>query len=42
MQDQDVKAIRELDTIPLFDLLPEIPLWVKNPDYERVSIVNQP
>ncbi|KAJ4720772.1 synaptotagmin-3 [Melia azedarach] len=41
VEDQDVKAIRELDTIPLFDLLPEIPLWVKNPDYERVDWLNK-
>lgn len=37
MQEPLVTPLCELDTIPLFDLLPEIPLWVKNPDYERVS-----
>ncbi|ESR49685.1 Synaptotagmin-3 [Citrus sinensis] len=36
-----VTPLCELDTIPLFDLLPEIPLWVKNPDYERVDWLNR-
>lgn len=38
MQDPIRKPIHELDTCSLLDLLPEMPLWVKNPDYDRVSI----
>ncbi len=37
MQDPIIKPIAELDTKTLQDLLPEIPLWVKNPDYDRVG-----
>jgi hypothetical protein len=36
MQDPITKPVAELDTKTLLDLLPEIPLWVKNPDYDRV------
>lgn len=38
LQDPIVRPLHELDTCALQELLPEIPLWVKNPDYERVSI----
>lgn len=38
LQDPIVKPISELDTTSLQDLVPEIPLWLKNPDYDRVSI----
>ncbi len=40
MQDPIVKSVAELDTKTLQELLPEIPLWVKNPDYDRVSITS--
>jgi hypothetical protein len=40
MQDPIVKPVAELDTKTLQELLPEIPLWVKNPDYDRVSITS--
>jgi ABC-type antimicrobial peptide transport system permease subunit len=33
-----IRPLYELDSTSLQDLLPEIPLWVKNPDYDRVSI----
>lgn len=32
-----MKPLHDLDTTALHDLLPEIPFWVKSPDYERVS-----
>jgi hypothetical protein len=38
VKDPIVKPLAELDTKTLQELLPEIPLWVKNPDYDRVSI----
>nr|XP_024927202.2 synaptotagmin-3-like isoform X2 [Ziziphus jujuba var. spinosa] len=34
-------SIYELDTCALQDLLPEMPLWVKNPDYDRVDWLNK-
>lgn len=30
-------AFDEIEPNTLVDLLPELPLWVMNPDYERVS-----
>jgi hypothetical protein len=35
---QDVKArpLVEYDSKPLEGIFPEIPMWVKNPDYDRV------
>jgi len=30
------RFVGERDSKGLQDLLPEIPLWVKNPDYDRV------
>lgn len=39
LQDPVVRPISELGPKALQELLPEIPLWVKTPDYERVSIV---
>lgn len=35
------RQVNELDTIALEELLPEIPLWVKRPDYDRVCIFFQ-
>ena len=37
-QDPDVRPLSELDSSTLMDLLPELPFWVKNPNYDRVSI----
>lgn len=36
-QDPDIRPLVELDSESLQRLLPEIPLWVKCPDYDRVS-----
>ncbi|XP_057983474.1 synaptotagmin-3-like isoform X3 [Malania oleifera] len=36
-----IRPLRELDAISLLDLLPDIPLWVKNPDYDRVDWLNK-
>jgi hypothetical protein len=41
VKDPIVKPVAELDTKTLHELLPEIPLWVKNPDYDRVDWVNK-
>ncbi|KAI3957365.1 hypothetical protein MKW98_003086 [Papaver atlanticum] len=45
-QPKDVKEpvfrpIHELDTNALLELLNELPLWVKNPDYDRVDWLNR-
>lgn len=37
-QDPEVRPLAELDAKSLLKLLPEIPLWVKNPDFDRVCI----
>ncbi|KAI5399803.1 synaptotagmin-3 [Lathyrus oleraceus] len=36
-----VRPISELGPIAVQELLPEIPLWVKTPDYERVDWLNK-
>ncbi|CAH1452137.1 unnamed protein product [Lactuca virosa] len=33
-----IRPLQELDRSSLVDILPEIPLWVKHPDYERFVI----
>lgn len=38
LQDPVVRPISEFDLTSLQDLVPEIPLWLKNPDYDRVRI----
>jgi len=40
LQDPVVRPISELGPLALQELMPEIPLWVKTPDYERVSFIN--
>ncbi|CAK9185418.1 unnamed protein product [Ilex paraguariensis] len=40
-EDPVVRPLQELDTTSLQDIMPEIPLWVKNPDYDRVDWVNK-
>ncbi|KAL5569341.1 hypothetical protein UlMin_025916 [Ulmus minor] len=37
VQDPKTRPLYELDTSALLDLIPEIPLWVKNPNYDRVD-----
>ncbi|XP_027366799.1 synaptotagmin-3 isoform X1 [Abrus precatorius] len=41
VKDPVVRPISELGPNALQELLPEIPLWVKTPDYERVDWVNK-
>lgn len=36
-QDPELRPLLEKDSKSLEQLLPEIPFWIKNPDYERVS-----
>ncbi|KAI3734735.1 hypothetical protein L6452_14211 [Arctium lappa] len=40
-EDPVLRPISELDTSSLQDLIPEIPLWLKNPDYDRVDWLNK-
>lgn len=35
-QDPVIRPLVEQDTGSLLRMMPEIPLWVKNPDYDRV------
>ena len=35
-QDPDIKPLVELDSETISTMFPEIPLWVKNPDFDRV------
>ncbi|KAH1194728.1 Synaptotagmin-1 [Glycine max] len=41
VKDPVVRPISELGPNALQELLPEIPLWVKTPDYERVDWLNK-
>ncbi|XP_010658397.1 synaptotagmin-3 isoform X2 [Vitis vinifera] len=41
VQDPDVRPLSELDSSTLMDLLPELPFWVKNPNYDRVDWLNK-
>ncbi|KAF9674888.1 hypothetical protein SADUNF_Sadunf10G0174000 [Salix dunnii] len=41
VKDPAVRPLHELDTDALLDILPDIPLWVKCPDYERVDWLNK-
>lgn len=36
-QDPKIRPLVEHDSKSLEQMLPEIPLWVKNPDYDRVT-----
>ncbi|KAL3700745.1 hypothetical protein R1sor_018767 [Riccia sorocarpa] len=40
VKDPRVRSVLELDKQALENLLPEIPLWVKNPDQEKVDWLN--
>ena len=35
-QDPEIKPLMELDSEAIAKMFPEIPLWVKNPDFDRV------
>lgn len=37
-QNPTIRPLVEQDSKTLQQLLPEIPFWVKNPDYDRVSL----
>ncbi|XP_052189793.1 synaptotagmin-2-like isoform X1 [Diospyros lotus] len=41
VQDPVIRPLVEQDTETLQRLLPEIPLWVKNPDYDRLDWLNK-
>lgn len=41
VKDLVIRPLVERDTKGLQSLLPEIPLWVKNPDYDRVDWLNR-
>ncbi|KAL6545345.1 hypothetical protein OROGR_009219 [Orobanche gracilis] len=41
VEDPAVRPVCELDTIALEDLMPELPLWVKSPDHDRVDWLNK-
>lgn len=32
-----IQSINEIDSNSIVDIVPKLPLWVMNPDYERVS-----
>lgn len=38
-QDPTIRPLVEQDSNSLQQMVPEIPLWVKNPDYDRVCIL---
>ncbi|XP_076937512.1 synaptotagmin-3-like [Bidens hawaiensis] len=40
-EDPVVRPISERDVTSMHDLIPEIPLWLKNPDYDRVDWLNK-
>ncbi|KAK4385911.1 Synaptotagmin-3 [Sesamum angolense] len=40
-QKKMLRPLCELDTVALEELMPEIPPWVKNPDYDRVDWLNK-
>ncbi|KAI5056489.1 hypothetical protein GOP47_0028307 [Adiantum capillus-veneris] len=41
VKDPIIRPLGDLDSKTLQSLLPEIPLWVKNPDYDRVDWLNK-
>ncbi|XP_059667637.1 synaptotagmin-3-like [Cornus florida] len=41
VKDPIIRPLQEFDSSSLLDLLPEIPLWVKSPDYDRVNWLNR-
>ncbi|KAL3536268.1 hypothetical protein ACH5RR_004729 [Cinchona calisaya] len=40
-KDPVTKPLEEVDVCSLVDLMPELPLWVLKPDYERVDWLNK-
>ncbi|XP_062229617.1 synaptotagmin-3-like isoform X1 [Phragmites australis] len=41
LQDPVIRPLRDLDSEALQRIIPDIPLWVKSPDYERVDWMNK-
>ncbi|XP_073052851.1 synaptotagmin-2-like isoform X1 [Primulina eburnea] len=41
IKDPQIRPLVEKDSTSLQKLLPEIPLWIKNPDYDRVDWLNK-
>ncbi|KAI0520356.1 hypothetical protein KFK09_007828 [Dendrobium nobile] len=41
VKDPKIRPLVELDSLTLERMLPEIPLWVKNPDFDRVDWLNK-
>ncbi|GMI74647.1 SYNAPTOTAGMIN 1, synaptotagmin A, ARABIDOPSIS THALIANA SYNAPTOTAGMIN A [Hibiscus trionum] len=41
VKDPEIRPLVEQDSETLQRMLPEIPLWVKNPDYDRVDWINK-
>ncbi|KAJ8765097.1 hypothetical protein K2173_010580 [Erythroxylum novogranatense] len=41
VKDPEIRSLVEQDSETLQRMLPEIPLWVKNPDYDRVDWLNK-
>ncbi|XP_021755307.1 synaptotagmin-2-like [Chenopodium quinoa] len=41
VKDPEVRSLADLDAKDLLRVLPEIPLWVKNPDFDRVDWLNK-
>ncbi|XP_019450982.1 PREDICTED: synaptotagmin-1-like [Lupinus angustifolius] len=41
VKDPEIKPLAEQDPITLQKMLPEIPLWIKNPDFDRVDWLNK-
>ncbi|KAG8498086.1 hypothetical protein CXB51_007285 [Gossypium anomalum] len=41
VKDPEIRPLVEQDSETLQGMLPEIPLWVKNPDYDRVDWINK-
>lgn len=40
LQELVIQSVNEFDSSSIVDLIPKLPLWVMNPDYERVSCLN--
>nr|TKW23061.1 hypothetical protein SEVIR_4G269000v2 [Setaria viridis] len=41
LQDPVIRPLRDLDSETLQTTIPDIPLWVKSPDYERIDWMNK-
>ncbi|XWS66878.1 hypothetical protein CRYUN_Cryun05aG0238600 [Craigia yunnanensis] len=39
--DPIIRPLHDLDTSSLLDILPEIPFWMKHPDYDRIDWLNR-